>query len=258
MGPVSLPTRPKSLNDIVSKKHHPKSQKWGGKVEVSLYYTDTKAQVQVIWGQSNGTNDGFVNDLVLATNDSSNPMRQMGLIHESSRRFSKEENTEVLNAKNSFASKYFCRYIPEEIMEKNYVELLHDRMTGFLTKIAEYLNEQEKKKAPNRVEQAILRGEPSPKNKGVWNHFIVAENSNQTPAMETKAMDHYLLDKDIVALIQLLFDVDNDAWSQWGLDNPIIAQTYFSEPHSNTAKTVLGFPESFIENMEEDDETVEI
>ena len=210
------PTRPKSFEDIVSKKHLGKpTSVFGTRTEVKLYYKDTKAQVQLIWAEKDGSNDGFLNDLFMATNDTNSSVRKMGLIHVSNRRLSKEQNIEVLNGRNTWPRKYFCRYIPPTMLG-DHIESLHDQMETFLTKITVYLNGEEKKKAPKRMEDDEKKGKPPSRNEGIWNHFTVAPNFDQTPVTVT-ALDHYLLDDDVVGLIKTLFENDDGMWSNWGI-----------------------------------------
>jgi hypothetical protein len=100
------------------------------------------------------------------------------------------------------------------------------------------------------MEDDEKKGKPPSRNEGIWNHFTVAPNFDQTPVTVT-ALDHYLLDDDVVGLIKTLFENDDGMWSNWGIENEIIAQKFFSEPHSNIAKTQLGYPESFIQRAED-------
>jgi hypothetical protein len=254
MVPVT-PTQHKSLDDIASKKQYSKTKLSSGRITVKLYYTDTKAQTQIIWGERTGTSDGFMNGLVRAVNEPNSSIRRLGVIYASSRRCSKEKNCSVLNELNSFERKYFCRYVPNELTQPQILSLQF-RMHNCLSSIAKYLNVQEKKAQPGRLQKEQEAGKPIPANNGIWNHFIVADNYDQTPGTETKTLDHYLLDEDIVGLIKTCFDMENDDWSSWGAQDPTTAQKYFSEPHSSTAKMELGYPDTFVDNTEETDETI--
>jgi hypothetical protein len=160
-----------------------------------------------------------------------------------------------MNEMNTFERKYFCRYVPNELTQPQILSL-QDRMHNCLTSIAKYLNGLEKNAQAGHLQKEKEAGRGPPANSGIWNHFVVADNYDQTPETDTKTLDHYLLDEDIVAFIKTCFDVENDNWTSWGAQDPTTAQKYFSEPHSSTAKMELGYPDTFVDNTEETNETI--
>ena len=242
-------TTMKSLTAINSAKKVKISSPSGFQITTKLYYIDTKAKIQLVWAQQSQVKDGFTNDLHNAIKTTGHPIRVMGLVYGSYRRESKEINVGVTNFNESWHRMYFSRIIPKEITADIHIGPieLERRMKDCLLEVKDFFTDIEKTHALRRMSQASDRGKAIPAHGGVWNLYKVPDDFNRTPATGTKALDHYLLDDDIVIIVKMCFIVDNENWSTWGRDNPEVAKRYFSEPHPAIAIHELGYPPTFVQ-----------